>query len=285
MDVAEAFSDANWAGCRQSRKSTSVGVLKIGQHPIKAYSKTQATIAKSSAESELFGIVRANCEALGFLALATDFGKSLKSCLHMDANAAQSIIDRHGLSKVRHLDVNMLWLQEQLIREKGPLIKIPGPYNCADLMTKHVAADLIKRHTGNIGLEFREGRTDKAARLQSVTRLIRQKEANDKMLSACENMTTKTRQDKWSSRGAEGEWTRIHSTPRKSLFTPCRVARGPAHPDKFECTRLKVGINSEGEKFEVQDNWREPGRAHRVLSHPWTGYTKFKIRRVQWADE
>ena len=127
IEVAEAFSDANWAGCRQSRKSTSGGVLKIGEHPIKAYSKTQATIAKSSAESELYGIVRATCESLGFLALAADFGRCMKSCLHMDANAAQGIIDRHGLSKVRHLDVNMLWLQEHMIREQVPLIKIPCP--------------------------------------------------------------------------------------------------------------------------------------------------------------
>ena len=88
----------------------------------------------------------------------------------MDADAARGIIDRHGLSKERHLDVNMLWLQELLIRDKVPLIQIPGPYNCADLMTKHVAADLTKRHTGNIGWEFREGRTDKAARMQTVTR-------------------------------------------------------------------------------------------------------------------
>ena len=179
----------------------------------------------------------------------------------------------------------MLWLQEQLIRDKVPLIQIPGPYNCADLMTKDVAADLIKRHTGNIGLEFREGRTDKAARLQTVTRLIRQQEANYRMISACERYDQEKRQDKWSSRGAEGEWTRIHSTPRKSLFTPCRVARWPAHPDKLKSTRITVGINSEGEKFEVQDNWIEPGKGHRVLSHPWTGYTKFKIRKVQWEDE
>ena len=63
VETAEAFSDANWAGCRQSRKSTSGAVMKIGRHPIKAYSKTQATIAKPSAESELSGIVRAMCEA------------------------------------------------------------------------------------------------------------------------------------------------------------------------------------------------------------------------------
>lgn len=36
VETAEAFSDANWAGSRQSRKSTSGGVVKIGRHPIKS---------------------------------------------------------------------------------------------------------------------------------------------------------------------------------------------------------------------------------------------------------
>ena len=154
VGVVEAFSDANWAGCRTSRKSTSGGVLMVGAHPIKSYSKTQAVIAKSSAESELYGIVRATCEALGCLTLVEDFGEKMKSRLHMDANAARGIIERQGLSKVRHIDVNLLWLQEQAARDLVPLEKIDGTKNCADLMTKHVKAELITRHTSCMNLEF-----------------------------------------------------------------------------------------------------------------------------------
>ena len=62
ITTLEAFSDANWAGSRASRKSTSRGVLMIGSHPIKSYAKTQATVAKSSAEPEFYGIVRATGE-------------------------------------------------------------------------------------------------------------------------------------------------------------------------------------------------------------------------------
>ena len=81
---------------------------------------------------------------------------------------AQGIIDRQGLSKVRHLDVNLLWLQEQLARDKVDLIKVPGPENNADMMTKHLFAEMIRRHTTRMSLEFREGRSQKAANLQSV---------------------------------------------------------------------------------------------------------------------
>ena len=129
----------------------------VGTHLIKSWAKTQATIAKSSAESELYGIVRGTCEALGFISLAEDLGSDMTARLHMDATAAQGIIDGQGLSKVCHLDVNFLWLQEQLARDKVPLIKVTGPENRADLMTKHLLAEMIRRHTFRMGLEFPEG--------------------------------------------------------------------------------------------------------------------------------
>ena len=123
----DTFTDANWAGCRRTRKSTSGGVIIVGTHLIKSWAKTQATIAKSSAESELYRIVRGTCGALGFISLAEDLGSEMTARLHMDATAAQGIIDRQGLSKVCQLDVNLLWLQEQLARDKVPLIKYRGP--------------------------------------------------------------------------------------------------------------------------------------------------------------
>ena len=41
IDVLDIHSDANWAGCRESRKSSSGGTIAIGGHLIRAYSKTQ----------------------------------------------------------------------------------------------------------------------------------------------------------------------------------------------------------------------------------------------------
>ena len=136
--VVDVFSDANWAGYRRVRKSTSGGAMVVGTHLIKTYSKTQATIAKSSAESELYGIVRATCEGLGMITLLEDFGAEYSVRLHMDATAAQGVIDRQGISKIRHLDVNVLWLQEQLAWEKAPITKVLGTENVANLMTKNV---------------------------------------------------------------------------------------------------------------------------------------------------
>ena len=251
--------------------------MVVGTHLIKTYSKTQATIAKSSAESELYGIVRATCEGLGMITLLEDFGAEYSVRLHMDATAAQGVIDRQGISKIRHLDVNVLWLQEQLAREKAPITKVLGTENGADLMTKNVEHPLILRHCDRLSLEFRDGRASKASELQSLGREARQDRAHERMLAACERYADGSRGDQWHSRGSGGYWTRVHSSPRRSLFTPCRVPRGPARPDLLTSSRRTVGVYANGESFVVEDDWRQRDCAHRVLTLPWTGITEFFV--------
>ena len=46
-----ANSDSDWAGDKIKRKSTSGGIIRIGGHSIKSWSKNQSVIALSSAES------------------------------------------------------------------------------------------------------------------------------------------------------------------------------------------------------------------------------------------
>ena len=89
----------------------------LGSHLVRTYSKTQSTIAKSSGESELYALVRASAEGLGIATLLSDFGiKDPRVSVGMDASAAIGIAQRVGLNKVRHVEVDVLWIQEQQAR-------------------------------------------------------------------------------------------------------------------------------------------------------------------------
>ena len=44
------FTASDWAGCKESRKSSSAGVILICNDTLKAYTRKQTIIAKSSAE-------------------------------------------------------------------------------------------------------------------------------------------------------------------------------------------------------------------------------------------
>ena len=83
---------------------TSGGSISIGHHCINTWSKTQGVIAKSSAESELYGVVRSACEGLGIKTRCKDMGADMGTRLEVDATAATGILDRQGIAKARHID-------------------------------------------------------------------------------------------------------------------------------------------------------------------------------------
>ena len=139
-----------------------------GGHCIKAWSKTQAVVAKSSAESELYAAVRACVEGLGYHTLCADIGDEVAVRTHLDASAAIGIVERRGLARVRHIDVDVLWIQEQQARRLLLIQKISGSQNPVGLMTKHVAGAKILKYLALMGLEFRDGRPDSAAQLHML---------------------------------------------------------------------------------------------------------------------
>ena len=69
-----AFTDSDWAGCKETRKSSSAGVLMLGGHTLKAYTRKQKAIAKSSAEAELYAAALGASAAKGVQSMMRDLG-------------------------------------------------------------------------------------------------------------------------------------------------------------------------------------------------------------------
>ena len=59
------FTDSDWARCKETRKSSSTSVMMLGAHTLKAYTRKQKVIAKSSAEAELHAAALGASEAKG----------------------------------------------------------------------------------------------------------------------------------------------------------------------------------------------------------------------------
>ena len=68
-----SYSDSDWAGCRVTGKSTSGGVIMVGDHFIKGWSRTQNHVTTSSAEAELIAMVKCTSESLGIKSMAADW--------------------------------------------------------------------------------------------------------------------------------------------------------------------------------------------------------------------
>lgn len=106
--VLETHSDTDWAG-----RSTTGGFTSIGSHLLQMWCRTQAIVALRIAEAELYGVVRASAETLGVLPLAWDLGLEAFGRIMGGASAAQSVVSRQGLGKLRPVDTHYFWVQEK----------------------------------------------------------------------------------------------------------------------------------------------------------------------------
>ena len=109
-----AFTDSDWAGCKETRKPSSVGVLMLGGHKMKAYTRKQKVIAKSSAEAELYAAALGASEAKGVQSMMRDLGFAVKPVLNIDAKATEHILHRQGIGKLKHIDVAYMWVQDEI---------------------------------------------------------------------------------------------------------------------------------------------------------------------------
>ena len=152
------WSDTDFAGCRETRKSTSGGAIMLGGHCVKTWSSTQAKIALSSGEAEYGGIVKAISEGMGVQSMLKDLGYDFKLTLNTDSTAAIGVSTRYGLGKMRHLDIRELWVQEKVMDGDVKVNKVPGKDNQADLLTKHLDRGKVDEYLEKLSIKRRKGR-------------------------------------------------------------------------------------------------------------------------------
>ena len=170
--VVTGYTDSDRAGCAKTARSTSGGVIAIGSHVIKTYSRQQKVVALSSAEAELYAMVAASAETLAIKEYAKDLGMTFDGEVYTDSSAALGISQRVGLGKVRHLRTQGLWLQEARATGRLTFKKVLGSKNPSDVLTKHVAADLLDKHMQTIGATIVGGRAELAPELNLVESLV-----------------------------------------------------------------------------------------------------------------
>ena len=133
-----------------------------GNHGIRYWATTQSTLSLSSGESDLHGIAKGIENGIGFQSMARDIGIHRKLRVHSDATAAIGIARRRGLGKLKHLDVEDLWIQHKVRSKQVDLVKVDGKVNPADIFTEYVEHAILSKALLNMGLHSETGRAKSA---------------------------------------------------------------------------------------------------------------------------
>ena len=172
QSMVTSFTDSDWAGCPRTARSTSGGIVAIGDHVIKTYSRQQKVVALSSAEAELYAMVAASAESLAVISYSRDLGRKLGGEIYTDSAAALGISQRAGIGKVRHLRTQGLWVQEVRVSGRLKYRKVLGTMNPSDVLTKHVPGPLLQKHIESMGMECPGGRAASAPELSSLESVL-----------------------------------------------------------------------------------------------------------------
>jgi transposase InsO family protein len=150
------YSDADWAGDHETRRSTGGFVFHVGSGVVSWSSKRQATVALSSCESELMAETQAAKEAVWlkkFLAEALH-QEEVAVVIHCDNQGAIALAKNDQFhARTKHIDIREKWIREAVAAKQVELQYISTDLQLADGLTKPLARDKFEYFRRQIGVE------------------------------------------------------------------------------------------------------------------------------------
>jgi hypothetical protein len=136
------YSDADWAGCMDTRKSISGYCFFIGKSLISWRAKKQATVSRSSSEAEYRALSSATCELQWLLYLLADLQVTLAKTptLYCDNQSALHIASNPVFhERTKHLDIDCHLVRERVLKGILKLLPVSTNDQMADFLTKALA--------------------------------------------------------------------------------------------------------------------------------------------------
>jgi hypothetical protein len=151
----EGYSDADWAGDLDTRRSTTGYLFKLGGVPICWKSKRQPTVALSTAEAEYMALSMAVQTAIWIRKLLKDFDfaseeptviyEDNQGCIAMAKNPVNH-------ERTKHIDIRYNFVRER-VEDKTIVVKyLETTEMLADILTKGLSRDQHRKLCEEIGI-------------------------------------------------------------------------------------------------------------------------------------
>ncbi|XP_046844921.1 secreted RxLR effector protein 161-like [Xenia sp. Carnegie-2017] len=147
-DELHGYSDADYAGNLDDRRSTSGYVFKLANSTISWSSKKQSTVARSTTEAEYVALSQATQEVIWLRRLLSDLGSKPVSptTVHEDNQGAIEIARNPKFhNRTKHIDVAYHFVRERILSKEVKVCYCPSKDMIADIMTKGLSKDQFQK--------------------------------------------------------------------------------------------------------------------------------------------
>jgi len=151
--IVEAYSDSDFAGDKDERKSVTGFIILVAGVPISWKSKSQPNVTLSSTEAEYVAL----CETVREVKFVTQLLETLKIDYQKPVKVNVDNIgavflskNRNSSERTKHIDIKYHYIREQMDKGLIDVVFVRSEENLADLFTKNLCGESYNYHAGKL---------------------------------------------------------------------------------------------------------------------------------------
>ncbi|GJR46729.1 ribonuclease H-like domain-containing protein [Tanacetum coccineum] len=156
------YSNADWAGCPTTWRSTSGYCVFLGNNLLSWSSKRQPTLSRSSAKAEYRGVANVVAETYWLRNLLRELHTPLSSAtlvycdnvsvVYLSCNPVQH-------QRTKHIEIDIHFVRDLVAAGQVRVIHVPSRYQFADIFTKGLSSALFEEFRSSLSVRCRPAHT------------------------------------------------------------------------------------------------------------------------------
>jgi hypothetical protein len=149
------YTDADWAGCPDTRRSTSGYAMFLGDNLVSWSAKRQTVVSRSSAEAEYHAVANGVAEAtwLRQLLLKLKAPPSRCTLVYCD-NISAVYLSNNPVQhqRTKHVEIDLHFIREKVTIGQVRVIHVPTTSQFADVFTRGLPSSVLEEFRSNLNI-------------------------------------------------------------------------------------------------------------------------------------